>query len=526
MIPKRFAVAALAWIVSTHSATGAVLDDTGDVSIRWDNTLRYTAAFRLSGRNADLLADVNADDGDRAFAPGLISNRVDLVSQLDIGAEGYGFDASGAGWYDTVYNQPNADHSPSTFNPVSAPSDRFTEATRDLEGRHVELLNGFVYGETEIAGRPLSFRIGRHTLLWGESLFFADNGIAYGQAPIDDTRGANQYGSYARSDFLPVAQASANLRIRDDVSVDAYYQLEWRPTRLPGVGGYFSVDDYLGAGGERYIAAPGRYFYRAADHAAPASGQYGVAFRYSTDSVDYGLYALRFNAKDPEVYYRLGAGGGAYNTAAGRIGSYYEVYPTGIALYGASASLTLGDSTIGAELSGRRGMPLPSAALIVAPGQAADTGRHALYPVGDTLNADLSDTTRFARGRFWDSATLSADLAANWRIDVGRGAAALDPAAKALAAAFEVSFEPTYFTVLPHVDVSPRLAVGYDFIGDLSTDRYRGQNAGAGQVDFGVTGVFRAVWSGGVAITHFLGKAANQPLADRDFIQISVQRTF
>src|SRR5512142_1124547 len=46
--------------------------------VRWDNTLRYTAAFRTLPRDAT--AGPNTDDGDRNFAPGLISNRLDLVS--------------------------------------------------------------------------------------------------------------------------------------------------------------------------------------------------------------------------------------------------------------------------------------------------------------------------------------------------------------------------------------------------------------------------------------------------------------
>jgi hypothetical protein len=528
VIATRLAVAG---IVLACRASAAVLNDDGDVAIRWDNTLRYSTAFRLSGPSADLLGNINGDDGDRAFSPGLISNRVDLLSQLDIAADGFGADVSGAGWYDTVYNQRNADGSGATFNPATVPVGQFTAATRDLDGRHVELLNGFVYGETDIAGMPLSVRLGRHTLLWGESLFFADNGIAYGQAPIDDTRGQGQDGAYERNDFLPVAQISANLRVRDDMAIEAYDQLEWRPTRLPGVGSYFSVDDYLGAGGERYITGPGQYFYRTADHAPPAAGQYGIALRYTRDDIDFGLYALRFNAKDPELYYRLNAAAMSYDgmtlaRSLGRVGSYYALYPTGIALYGASASASLGDSTFGAELSGRRNIPLPSLPIIIGPGQAGDAVGRGLYPIGDTLNADLSGTTILARSRFWDSATLMADLAANWRVTITRNHSALDPAAKPFAAAFEVSFTPTYFAVLPHFDVSPRLAVAYDFIGDLSADRYRSQNEGAGEVEFGMTGTFRAVWSGSIAVTHYLGKAANQPLADRDFVQISVQRTF
>jgi hypothetical protein len=514
-------------------ASAAELFNDGDIVIRWDNTLRYGVGFRLAGRDPALLANPNGDDGDRNFSRGLISDRVDLLSQLDVAKDGFGVDASATGWYDTTYNQHNDNNSPESFNPDSVPHDQFTRATRDLMGRHVELANGFVYGATDLSGMPLTFRLGRHTLLWGESLFFADNGIAAGQAPIDDAKGLSQPGSYTRNSFLPVAQASASLQLRDGMAIEAYYQLEWRATRLPASGSYFSTDDYLGAGGERYIVGSGHYLYHGFDQPAPASGQYGAAFRFSAGDIDYGLYALRFNAKDPEVYYRpdhvrwaSSVGPAVPGGQAGRLGTYYSVYPRGIEIYGASASLTLGDGTIAAEISGRRNAPLPNRPLYVEASQPADAGRNALYPIGDTLNADFSATTNFVRNGVWDSATLNADLAANWRIDVTRNARELEPDAKRLAAAFQVSFEPTYFEVLPHLDLTLRVGAGYDFTGDLNPDPYRSESQGAGQLDFGVTATYRVVWSGGISVTHFLGKPTNQPLADRDFLSLSVQRTF
>ena len=532
-----FTAAALG-VASAHATKAEELYNDGDLALRWDNTIRYSTAFRIGGRDPALLAEPNGDDGDRNFAPGLISNRIDLLSQFDIAKGGFGLDVSAAAWYDTVYNQRNDNNSPATFNPVSVPHDQFTNSARDLHGRHAELVNAFIYGDTELAGKPLSFRLGRHTLLWGESLFFADNGIAAGQSPIDDIKGITRSGSYATDAFLPIAQVSGTLRVRDDIAIEAYYQLEWRPTRLPGAGSYFSADDYLDAGAERYIVGPGRYYYHSFDQPAPASGQYGAALRLRADDVDYGLYALRFNARDALLYYRPGVGVGydgygprvidpsVVNFAIGQIGTYYRVYPRGIEIYGASAALTLGDSSFAAEISGRRNMPLPSGSLVVWPGQSADADRNALYAIGDTLNADISSVTNLGRNSLWDSATVSADIAANWRIDVTRNPIALDRTVKRLAAAFQTRFEPTYFEVLPHLDLTLKLGVGYDFVGNLSPDPYRGQTEGAGEVDVGITATYFAVWSGTISMTHFMGSPYTQTLADRDFISLSVQRTF
>src|SRR6202049_438696 len=208
----------------------------GDGELRWDNTVGYSTAVRLRDRDPALLANRNADDGDRNFAPGLISNRFDLFSQLDFSKAGFGFHGSAAAWYDTVYHQKNDNNSPATFNPVSVPHNEFTHAVQALHGAKAELVDAFLYGNTELAGLPFSFRIGRHTLLWGESLFFPENGIAAGQGPIDDIKLLGRPTTYARDVFMPVAQVSASLQLPTGFAVEGYYQFEWRETRLPGSG--------------------------------------------------------------------------------------------------------------------------------------------------------------------------------------------------------------------------------------------------------------------------------------------------
>jgi hypothetical protein len=123
---------------------------------------------------------------------------------------------------------------------------------------------------------------------------------------------------------------------------------------------------------------------------------------------------------------------------------------------------------------------------------------------------------------FWDSATLSAELAANGRLSVTRNATALDGTSDKAAASFRSTFEPTYFGILSNLDLTPILGLGYN-VGNSSTDA---QNRGVGDIEFGVTAVYRVVWAANITISHFLGGATRQPLADRDFISFSIQRTF
>ncbi len=528
--------AVAAGVIPAHSAE--LLQSDG-WEVRWDNTLRYTAAFRLSHYDEALAADPNADDGDRNFAPGLISNRFDLLSELDLSNGPFGIEASGALWYDTVYHQANSNDSPTTFNPYTVPHNHFTHATEILHGQDADLLNAFAYGSFDLGDMPVSFRIGRHTLLWGESLFFANNGIAAGQAPIDAIKAASEPEAEAKEVYLPVAQASLTIQPRPDLSFAFYNQFEWRRDRLPGSGSYFSDADFLDAGGERIIVAPGQYLYRGRDYTPSASGQFGASMHVTLDDVDYGLYALQFHAKDPQILTFF------FPAGPDSVGLYWLTFPSYVQSYGASFSTYVGDSSVAGEVSLRRNMPLVSQTLFSLPGgggggygggpayaalhtpgdNTPEPNVNVLdYAAGDTLQVQLSSVSTLSPSSFWQGADLSAELAANDRLNVTRSPNLLATGRNSFAAAFRAVFEPHYYQVLPQVDLSVPIGLGYDLIGRSSVDS--STNDGAGDLELGVSATYRTVWEGSLNFTHYFGPADRQPFGDRDFISISIQRTF
>eukprot|EP01030_Chromulinospumella_sphaerica_P006387 gene6387-6246_t len=152
-----------------------------DLKIRWDNTIKYSAAWRVKDQSSKLTGDANQDDGDRNFDKGMISNRMDLFSEFDLTKNNMGLRVSGAGWYDSIYNRKNDNDSPLTNNSRSVDYNEFTTATEKLHGRKAELLDAFVFGKTDIGDMPATIRVGQHTVLYGESLFYGANGIAGGQ---------------------------------------------------------------------------------------------------------------------------------------------------------------------------------------------------------------------------------------------------------------------------------------------------------------------------------------------------------
>jgi len=508
--------ALLALLCAPVAVADELYHDDG-IDVRWDNTLRYTAAFRLFPQDSYLLlANANWDDGDRNFNPGLISNRLDLLSDFEVTRADFGFRVSVAGWYDTVYHQRNDNDSPATFNPFSVPHDEFTKEVRSLHGADLQLGDAFVHGSLDVGGLPLSFRLGRYALLWGESLFFGDNSIAAGQSPTDVIKERGEPGAYAKEIFLPVWQTSASLQLSDNVSLSAYYQFAWRKDQLPGSGSYFSYTDYQDAGGERIILFPGHYLYRADDRHGSDTGQFGASLQVSGSEFNYGFYALQFNAKDPQLYAFLGV-------PSRGDGLYRLVYPDGTQLYGASVSTYVGDNNVAGEISYRHNMPLVSFPVLAPPDLPVDT-RKVLYAVGDTLHAQASTVTTFGASPFWQRADLGFEVAANDRLSIAKNPLALDPSRDKFAMAFQTNFTPQYFEVLPGLDIGVPIGLGYGLVGNSSTDET--QEAHAGNLEIGLSGTFRAVWQGNITFTHFIGDPRHQQLADRDFISLSLQRTF
>jgi hypothetical protein len=488
-----------------------------DLKARWDNTIKYSAAWRVKSPSPSLLSNLNADDGNRNFSTGLISNRVDLLSELDLTYGNMGMRLSGAAWYDRVYNQANDNNSPATANAFSVPNNEFTDGTRRLHGRKAEILDAFVFGNGRINDMPASFRAGRHTLLWGESLLLATNGISYAQAPLDAIKSQAVPGSQSKELFMPVTQLSGQVQPTSALSFAGYYQVEWRKTRLPGSGSYFSSADILDIGGESLLLArrPGPALRRGSDIEASNSGQWGVSARYRSEALDteFGLYYIRFNEKTPQLYLRP-------STLR-----YSLVYPENVSLIGASFSTAVGPANVAGEIHVRRDTPLASRTLTVPAGASPDNRNNPLYAVGNTIHAQLSAIYALTPTPLWQGGSVSAEVGALRRTSISRNAGNVDPTKDRSAWGLSVRFAPSYFQVLPNMDVTVPISVTYNPRGrsPLNT-AFSGHHAGTFSI--GLNTEYLKTWTANLQYTTYLGADAVQPLADRRFVSLAIQRTF
>jgi hypothetical protein len=298
-------------ICSIYPAQAFTYQLDNGVTIRLDNALQYSVTERVAPESSIIANDINANDGDNNLRAGIVSNRLDLLTTLNIDYQGFGFNASADSFYDTVYNQKTQQSGAGNYyNPTSVPADKFTEQTRTEAGRNIELRNLFVYGQTNIGNVPVTVRVGRLVNLFGESLLFAANGISYGQAPIDIARASSVPNTQAKDLFLPVGQALITVQPSESVSVSASYQFEWEKFNFIPTGSYFSINDFVGPGAERIFAQPGAPvgFLRGPDESGKDTGQFGIAVHYDPENTnwDFGLYALQYNDSEPQAVISLG----------------------------------------------------------------------------------------------------------------------------------------------------------------------------------------------------------------------------
>ncbi|MBA5608557.1 DUF1302 domain-containing protein [Duganella sp. FT3S] len=306
---------AVAAALCAMGAAGAVELETGnpDLSIRFDNTIKYNYANRLSKQNPNILKSVNSDDGDRNFDQGTVSNRIDLLSEFDfVYKKRMGFRVSAAGWADGAYahldngNVASSNHVGADGKPALGLSDY---ARRYHKGPSGEVLDAFVFAGFDIGDMPVNVKLGQHTLYWGESLLSVIHGVNYGQSAVDLIKGFSVPNTDAKELFLPRQAISAQFSPTTELSFAAQYFFNWKPARLPEAGSFLGFYDYAFQGGETFnlsalgLPAAVREKDREPDH----KGDFGLAARWSPEWLDgtLGFYGRRTADLLPQANLRL-----------------------------------------------------------------------------------------------------------------------------------------------------------------------------------------------------------------------------
>ncbi|MBD9396942.1 DUF1302 domain-containing protein [Pseudomonas sp. PDM11] len=309
-----------------------------EISGSLDTTLSYGQLWRVQGQSRDN-DDVNVNDGNRNFDTGLASEVFKITSDLEMNYQNYGLFVRGTAFYDTqIMDKRNDFYSgdraaqPSQNTPND---DRFTRDTRHTAGRDAQILDAYVYGNWDVAERPVTARLGRQVFNWGEGLFY--RGGVNTSNPVDGAR-FRLPGAELKEVLIPVEAVSFNIGLTDNLSMETFYQFKWKETAIDPVGSYFSETDLFAEGGStayarnaalgsadfrsnysalsalragrlqgtEYLDSNG-YFKAASigsDLKAKDDGQFGVAFRYIAEqlnSTEFGFYFVNYHSKEPTL---------------------------------------------------------------------------------------------------------------------------------------------------------------------------------------------------------------------------------
>jgi hypothetical protein len=280
-----------------------------NLQIRLDIGTSFSSFYRVNDPSAILAGpnNYNGNDGDQNLQHGFVGNVFEVLPVLDIKDGSLGAHFSGEYFLNTTYLGTTQNQSPATINPVLPKSNDFASETRQSNGNNGRLLDAFVYDKFTFGeDQTLTLKAGQQTLFWGQSLYFGVNGISGGQAPIDVVAANDIVNAQSQQIFLPVGQIVATYQPNQTFTFQGYYQYQWEPYSLQGVGSYFSGSDVTGPGGQRIIGELGTsqastyYFYKTKDLTPPSqNGQFGLSVQAQVGNYDLGLYGLRFDAKQP-----------------------------------------------------------------------------------------------------------------------------------------------------------------------------------------------------------------------------------
>lgn len=499
-------------------AAGATQFDTGnpELEIRWDNTVKYNLGVRVQERDKTLGDTWALQAGEYKFDKGnIITNRLDLLTEFDfVYKKTAGFRVSAAAWYDNAYDGDvtgNPAFQAAGFG-TAYPGNKFTHTIKRYYTKSGELLDAFVFGRIDAGDVPISVKLGRHNIYWGESLFSPIHGASYSQGPVDFRKAVATPGSEAKELFLPLNQLSAHAQLTESVSVAAQYGLEWKPYRIYEGGTYFTFSDLVFQGGTSYLGLPYSGDLNTGRDKVPKDrGSWGVNLKATPDWLNgtIGVYYRRFDDKVPAVL-------GTYS-ATGALTELHNAYAQDVKLAGISLSKQISGVAIGAELVHRRNTALTT--VFGAAGMAR----------GDSWHALANAIAYVGKTPVFDSATLLAEITYS-RLDKVYGSTAAyfssvdhtcinangalggtkrDGCATKDAWGLAVTFSPTWFQALPSVDLS--MPIHYDRGLKGNSPVPFGGNENSGTWSIGLGADYQAKYKFDLAYTGYFGDYTAAP---------------
>ncbi|NUT76400.1 DUF1302 domain-containing protein [Pseudomonas sp. C1C7] len=366
----------------------------GEIEGQFDSSLSIGASWSTESANKNLIGVNNggkglsqtSDDGHLNFESGKTFSKIFKgIHDLELKYGDTGAFVRGKYWYDFELKDESR-----PFKDISDSNRK--EGAKSAGG---QILDAFVYHNYAIAEQPGSVRLGKQVVSWGESTFIG--GGINSINPID-VSAFRRPGAEIKEGLIPVNMFYVSQSLTDNLSADAFYQIEWDQTVVDNCGTFFSQPDIVADGCTNNLrvlnsrstipaaALPtltalgvdanseGVLVRRGPDRDARDSGQWGASLKYMFDPLDteFGAYFMNYHSRAP-IFSATGASAATFARVGGLPAalrplapliiagnsSYFIEYPEDIRLYGLSFSTTLPTGTAwSGELSYRPNAPV------------------------------------------------------------------------------------------------------------------------------------------------------------------------
>lgn len=363
----------------------------GEIEGQFDSALSVGASWSVRGADPDLIGVNNggdglsqtSDDSHLNFKKGETFSKIFKgIHDLELKYGDTGVFVRGKYWYDFELKDESR-----LFKDID---DHNRKEGAQASG--AEILDAFVYHNYAIADQPGSVRLGKQVVSWGESTFILNSINSINPVDVSAFR---RPGAEIKEGLIPVNMFFVQQSLTDNLSMEAFYQLEWDQTVVDNCGTFFAQPDVIADGCDDNLRVlrkrsslpagipelaeslfgvdvneEGVLVRRGGDRDPDDDGQYGAAFRYFAEQLDteFGAYFMNYHSRAP-VFSATAAPQSTFDLAplvgalapllvAGQ-SKYFIEYPEDIQLYGLSFSTTLPTGTAwSGEVSYRPNAPV------------------------------------------------------------------------------------------------------------------------------------------------------------------------
>ncbi|OWJ95959.1 adhesin [Pseudomonas sp. A46] len=302
----------------------------GEIEGQFDSSLSVGASWSMRGADKDLIGVNNggdglsqtSDDSHLNFKKGETFSKIFKgIHDLELKYGDTGVFMRGKYWYDFELKDESR-----LFKDIDDSGRK-----QGAQSSGAELLDAFIYHNYAIADLPGSVRLGKQVVSWGESTFIGNSINSIN--PID-VSAFRRPGAEIKEGLIPVNMFYLSQSLTDNLSAEAFYQLEWDQTVVDNCGTFFAQPDVVADGCDNNLAVlrtqsalantlgpispvvqgvlgangvnwgnpdEGVIVRRGADRDADDDGQFGLALRYFAEELDteFGAYFMNYHSRTP-----------------------------------------------------------------------------------------------------------------------------------------------------------------------------------------------------------------------------------